>query len=73
MKALEVPEISSLSIAEKILFLEDLWDSIALDEADIAMPESPKTELDRRYKKHLDAPGDLLTLEELQARIEEGK
>lgn len=46
---------------------------IALDEEDIIVPESHKTELDRRFKRHLDAPGELLTLEELQARIDEGK
>ena len=73
MKTLEVPEISRLSTPEKILLLEDLWDSIALDEEDIIVPESHKTELDRRFKRNLNAPGELLTLEELQARIDEGK
>ncbi len=73
MNTVEVPELSNLSIPEKILFLEDLWDSIALNEAEIAMPESHKIELERRYKNYLDAPGELLTLEELQAKINEGK
>lgn len=73
MKAFEAPEISSLSTPEKILFLEDLWDSISLSEDEIAVPESHKAELDRRLEKYLASPGDLLTLEELQARIDEGK
>lgn len=69
MKAIEIAEISNLSIPEKILFLEDLWDSIAMNEEQIAIPESHKAELDQRLKKHLAAPGELLTLEELKTRI----
>lgn len=73
MKAIELPEISSLSTPEKILFLEDLWDSISLNEDEIAVPESHKAELDRRLEKYLASPGELLTLEELQTRIDEEK
>lgn len=73
MKAMEVPEISSLSTPEKILFLEDLWDPISMNEEEIAIPESHKDELDRRFEKHLASPGELLTLEELQIRIDQRK
>lgn len=73
MKAIEVPEISTLSIPEKILFLEDLWDSISLNEEEIAIPESHKNELDQRFERYLASPGELLTLEELQTRINERK
>jgi len=73
MKAIEVPEISNLSTPEKILFLEDLWDSISLNEEEIVVPESHKAELDRRLKKYLTSPGELLTLEELQAGINKSK
>jgi putative addiction module component (TIGR02574 family) len=73
MKAIEIPEISDLSIPEKILFLEDLWDAISLEEKEIAVPESHKAELDRRLNQHLDSPGGLLTLEELQTNINERK
>jgi putative addiction module component (TIGR02574 family) len=73
MKAIELPEISTLSTPEKILLLEDLWDSISLNEEEIAIPESHKAELDRRFNKYLASPGELLTLEELQVRINERK
>ena len=66
MNAIEVAEISNLSTPEKILFLEDLWDSISLNEEEIAIPDSHKAELDRRLEKYLASPGELLTLEELQ-------
>jgi len=65
MKIKELPQLAGLSIAEKILFLEELWESISLNEAEIAVPQSHKNELDRRCA----TPGELLTLEELQSRI----
>ena len=70
MKATDIPEIAKLSKAEKILFVEDLWDNIAKDDSDIPFPDSHKRELDRRLEIHTTSPGKLLTLEELQANIE---
>jgi putative addiction module component (TIGR02574 family) len=45
-------EISNLNIAEKLLLIEDVWDSIALSNAELPMPEWQKRELDRRYKEY---------------------
>ena len=53
--------------------VEDIWDSIALDESVVPIPRSHRDELDRRLRMHESAPGNLLTLEELQARIEKRK
>ena len=69
MRVSDIPEIVRLSIPEKILFLEDLWDSIALDEPKVPVPQSHMEELDRRLKSYEAAPGTLLSLEELQGRI----
>ena len=67
----DIPEIAKLSAQEKILLVEDIWDSIALDESVVPIPH--RDELDRRLRIHESAPGNLLTLEELQARIEKRK
>ena len=72
MKIADIPKISRLSTAEKILFIEDVWDSIASRER-IPVPESHKAELDRRLAKHQNHSGRLLSLKELQARIEKRK
>ncbi|TVM03729.1 MAG: addiction module protein [Candidatus Brocadia sp. WS118] len=69
----DIPEIAKLSTQEKILLVEDIWDSIALDESAVPIPHSHRDELDRRLRIHESAPGNLLTLEELQARIEKRK
>lgn len=73
MKATDVPEIKKLSKVEKILFVEDLWDDIAADDSDIPIPDSHKRELDRRLKSHTKSPGNLLTLKQLQVKIEKRK
>jgi len=73
MRVSDVPEIVNLSIPEKILLVEDLWDSIVLDETKVPVPQSHKEELDRRLRKYNSDPGNLLSLEELQVRIERRK
>lgn len=73
MRVKDLPEISKLSTPEKILLVEDLWDSISSDESAVPVPESHKTELDRRFKRFESAPGSLLSLEELRTKIEKRK
>jgi putative addiction module component (TIGR02574 family) len=73
MRVKDLPEISKLSTPEKILLVEDLWDSISSDESAVSVPESHKAELDRRFKRLESAPGSLLSLEELRTKIEKRK
>ena len=70
MKACQIPAIKALSREEKILLVEDLWDEIARDPADVPIPQTHKDELDRRRKKNLANPEKLLTLAELKASID---
>ena len=73
MRVTNIPEIARLSSPEKILLVEDLWDSIASDESSVPIPRSHMKELDRRLKSYESGPGSLLSLEELQGRIEKRK
>ncbi len=69
----DIPEIRQLSTPEKILLVEDLWDSIASDPSGVPVPQSHREELERRLKRYSSHPGDLLSLEELQRRMEKRK
>jgi putative addiction module component (TIGR02574 family) len=69
----DIPEIERLSTPEKILLVEELWDSIASDESRVPVPQSHTKELERRLKRYISHPGDLLSLEELQVKIEKRK
>ncbi|RPH48371.1 MAG: addiction module protein [Desulfobacteraceae bacterium] len=69
----DIPEISNLSTSEKILLVEDIWDRITVDEMSVPVPESHKKELDRRFRRYKSKPGNLLSLKELEGRIEQRK
>ena len=73
MKVDDIPEISNLSVPEKILFIEDLWDSIVSIDSEVPIPESHKDELDKRFERHSKAPGELLSLKELRVRVQSRK
>jgi putative addiction module component (TIGR02574 family) len=73
MRVKDLPEISKLSTPEKILLVEDLWDNISADDASIPVPESHKAELDTRFKRFQSAPGTLLSLDDLRARVDKRK
>jgi putative addiction module component (TIGR02574 family) len=73
MRVSDISEIKKLSTPEKILLVEDLWDSIASDESVVPVPQSHMEELDIRLKRYAAAPGNLLSLEELRTRIERRK
>ena len=73
MRVNDIPEIRKLKVPEKILLVEDLWDSIASDESSVSVPQSHKEELDRRLRAYESDHGKLLSLEELQAKIEKRK
>ncbi|MCC6699464.1 MAG: addiction module protein [Candidatus Hydrogenedentes bacterium] len=45
-------EIDRLALSEKILLVEDIWDSIAASNLDIPLPDWQKQELDKRYKEY---------------------
>jgi len=70
MRVDTIPEIGRLSTAEKILLVEDLWDSIAADAAPLPVPQRHLDELDRRWARFAAAPGDLLSPEELKAKVD---
>jgi putative addiction module component (TIGR02574 family) len=46
-------EVSRLGLAEKLIFVADVWDSIALSNSELPLPEWQKRELDKRYKEYL--------------------
>jgi len=73
MRVIDIPQIKKLGVAEKILLVEDIWDSISSEESAIPIPRSHIKELDRRLARHKSTPGKLLSLDELRKRIESRK
>ncbi len=52
-------EIDQLGLPEKLLLVEDIWDSIAASNRMLPMPEWQKTELDNRYAAYQKGKADL--------------
>ena len=47
-----IKEIDNLGLSEKLILVEDIWDSIARNNAELPMPEWQKSELDKRYRDY---------------------
>ena len=52
-------EIGKLNLSEKLLLIEDVWDSIAQSNGELPMPEWQKRELDKRYKEYTEGRQNL--------------
>ncbi|MFQ5598876.1 MAG: addiction module protein [Nitrospiria bacterium] len=48
-----IQEINRLSLPEKLLLVEDIWDSIVLGDLELPIPQWQKEELDKRYQHYL--------------------
>lgn len=59
-----------LSIAERIILVQDIWDSIAVEQGYLDLDESQKAELDRRLNEHLASPEEGNTWGKLKRRID---
>ena len=69
MNLSDIPQLAAMTVPEKIVFLEDLWDSIAEQEQTVPVPDSHIRELERRLAEYRANRGQLLTLEELRGKI----
>ena len=45
-------EVSRLELSEKLMLVEDIWDSIAASNVELPMPMWQKLELDKRYEEY---------------------
>ena len=45
-------EIRKLSLPQKLILAQDIWDSIALERGNLPMPEWQKSELEKRYMQY---------------------
>jgi len=47
-----IKEIDKLDLSEKLILVEDIWDSIARSNSELPLSEWQKVELDKRYKEY---------------------
>ncbi len=63
------PDLERLTVAERILLVEEIWDSIAAKPEDVPVTEAQRRMLDERTTAYLAAPEKVSTWEEVKARI----
>jgi putative addiction module component (TIGR02574 family) len=51
-----VPNLDQLTPADKLLLLEELWDNLAIQPADIPVPQWHQQELETRYQEYMKDP-----------------
>ena len=62
-------ELLQLSIAERIQLVEDLWDSVAKDAAQLPISEAQRTELERRLARFAENPDATRPWEEVHQEL----
>jgi putative addiction module component (TIGR02574 family) len=62
-------ELKKFSTAEKILILEELWDSIAPEQESFGLTAEQRDELDRRIADYYSFPDDGFSWEDVKNRI----
>jgi putative addiction module component (TIGR02574 family) len=72
-QSLTPSEIKKLSVAERILIVEEIWDSIAAEQEAVQVTEAQKAELDRRLASCDASPNEGKSWEEIKRRLETAK
>lgn len=65
---MSLQEILNLSVAEKILLVEKIWDSIAEDTSKQPLPEWKEKLLDERLEEHRNNPQSGMSWEDLKKK-----
>lgn len=61
--------IDQLSVAQRILLVEEIWDSIVAEAEDLPLTEAQKQDLERRLGEYNDNPDAGSTWEDVRARL----
>jgi putative addiction module component (TIGR02574 family) len=63
--------IDQLSVAQRILLVEEIWDSIVVDDADFPLTEAQTQDLQRRIAAYEADPKAGSSWEEVKTRLKE--
>jgi putative addiction module component (TIGR02574 family) len=66
-----LPQISEMSVADRLRLIEELWDSIAATPESLPLLEWQKNELDRRKAAQAQSGATGASWEEVERRIRE--
>jgi putative addiction module component (TIGR02574 family) len=65
----KIPAVKSLSSAEKLLLVTELWDDLAAHPTEVPVTPDQLAELDRRMEEYRKHPDRVTTWEAIQQRL----
>jgi putative addiction module component (TIGR02574 family) len=69
----QLPDLSHMSVAERIIVVEQIWDGIAAEQEALTLTPAQEAELDRRLESYRQSPTAGASWEEVKARIQTKK
>jgi putative addiction module component (TIGR02574 family) len=63
-------DIRRLSVAERILLVEEIWNSIAADSESLPLTDAERAELDRRLDAYHQSPDEGSSWEDVKSRLQ---
>lgn len=66
----DTQEIKRMSVAERLLLVEEIWDSIAHDQALVPVSPAMKDELARRVAEHQQDPDNVIPWSTIKSELE---
>lgn len=73
METANLTEIKKLSVAERILYVEEIWDSIVADQQLLGITEAQREELDRRIAAYEKNPDEVIPWKDVKSKIRSRK
>lgn len=71
MNAAIAKEVASLSPDQRLDLIGEIWNSLSAAPETIPVPESHRKELERRVAAHRAAPDAVISMEKVEAQIDE--
>ena len=62
-------DFDELSVSEKIVRVQDLWDEIADSPSDVQLTDAQKLEIERRLRAHEENPGEYRSWDEIRQSL----
>ena len=66
-------DVTGLTVAERIILVEEIWDSIAAQEESYKITQAQRTELDLRIESRKGSPESGTSWEELKSELQSEK
>jgi len=66
---MNIDKIKELDITERIMLVEDIWDSIAQEQDKVKLSDYEKQILDQRLKAHGKNPDNLISWDQIKSKL----